>query len=108
MKTNNVILIGYVGADPTIKILPGGIKKAMIRMATHMPGKNEKGEKIWNTVWHEIIAWGTKAAYAERSFVKGSKILIDGMIKYRTYKDQTGHTRYVTNIIAGSLLNLDR
>ena len=108
MKMNNVLLIGYVGIDPTIKLTHSGIKKAMIRMATHMPKKNEKGEKIWDTVWHDIVAWESKAEYAERSFVKGSKILVDGMIKYSIYQDQTGHTRYVTTIVAYSLLNLDR
>lgn len=108
MKTNNVLLIGYVGVDPTIKLTQTGIKRAMIRLATHNPKKNEKGETIWNTVWHDIVAWKNKADYAERSFIKGSKILVEGAIKYSTYKDQTGHTRYVTNIVANSLLNLDR
>jgi len=55
-----------------------------------------------------VIAWDRKAEYAERSFVKGSKILVDGCISYRTYLDSTGHTRYVTDIVAYSLINPDR
>jgi len=108
MKTNNVLLIGYVGIDPTIKLTQNGKKKAMIRMATHMPKKNEKGEKVLDTIWHNIVAFNAAADYAEQGFVKGSKILVDGRIDYRTYKDERGHTHRITSIIANSVLNLDR
>ena len=108
MKTNHVLLIGYVGADPVIKSTENGIKRAFIRVATHMIRKNEKGEKKWNTVWHDIVAWNTTAEYAERNFVKGSKILVDGHIEYRVYPDHTGHLRYLTQINANSIMNLDR
>ena len=108
MKTNNVLLIGYVGVDPTITSTKKGQKKALIRMATHMPKKNEKGGKTLDTVWHNVIAFDAAAAYAEQGFVKGSKILVDGRIDYRRYQDQTGQTRYITSIVADSVLNLDR
>lgn len=108
MKTNQVLLIGYVGADPVIKSTGKGMKRAFIRMATHMPITNEKGEKVWNTIWHDIVAWGSTAVYAGRSFVKGSKIMVDGYIEYRTCPDKSGHTRYFTQIKANSLMNLDR
>jgi single-strand DNA-binding protein len=108
MNRNKVLLIGYTGMDPICKKTNDGNKQVRIRMATHYPRTNEKGEKVYHTIWHNVIAWDSKAEYAERSFVKGSKILVDGSISYRTYLDQTGHTRYVTDIIAHSLINLDR
>ena len=108
MKTNQVLLIGYVGADPEVKSTEKGNRRASIRMATHAPMKNEKGEKIWNTVWHDIVAWDDTADYAGRSFVKGSKIMVEGFIQYRVFPDRTGHTRYYTQIKAISLMNLDR
>lgn len=108
MKANQVFLIGYVGTHLAAKKLENGKKKISIRMATHFPTKNEEGDKIDHTVWHDVIAWGDKADYAERTFVKGSKILVDGSIAYRTYPDYSGHIRYVTEIIVHSLTNLDR
>jgi len=108
MNRNQVLLIGYTGADPICEKSNNGSKKVRIRMATHHPRTNEKGERKYLTVWHNVIAWDNKAEYAERSFVKGSKILVDGSIVYRTYLDQTGHRRYVTDIVAHSLINLDR
>ena len=108
MKQNSVQLIGYVGKDPAIKVLGSGTKRASIKVATHYPVKDEGPEKKYVTTWHYVIAWGPHAEYAERSFVKGSHILVDGSIVYRSYPDTTGHTRYITEIKADTLINLDR
>jgi Single-strand binding protein family len=69
---------------------------------------HKNGERKWITIWHDVIAWDKTADYAERNFVKGSKILVEGELTYRTYADQQGHTRYLTQITAKNLLNLDR
>ncbi|MGC4234578.1 MAG: single-stranded DNA-binding protein [Niabella sp.] len=108
MKTNHVTLIGYVAKDLISTKLPTGAKQVRIRIATHYSRVSKEGEKVWHTQWHDVIAWNKKAEYAERSFVKGSKIMIQGAITYRTYPDKTGHIRYVTEITAHSLMNLDR
>lgn len=108
MKTNNVLLIGYVGADPMVKVTGKGAKRASIRVATHVPRKTDEGQKIWCTIWHDIVAWDSTADYAEQNFVKGSRIMVDGQIEYRVYPDQSGHIRYCTHIKAQSLMNLDR
>ncbi len=108
MQGNKVILVGYVGNHLTTKKLESGGKRVGIRMATHYRHKDEKGESVYHTVWHDIVAWNSAAEFAERSFVKGSRILVEGFIEYRTYPDSTGHTRYITQIKAQSLMNLDR
>ena len=108
MRNNIVQLIGYIGKDLSTQKLQSGVKRAHLRVATHHVRKNDQGEKIYHTVWHDVIAWNVTAEFAERSFVKGSKIMVDGSIEYRTYPDGTGHTRYITQIKAHSLMNLDR
>lgn len=108
MQGNKVILIGYVGQHLASQKLENGSKRVGIRMATHYKHKGEKGQLIDHTDWHDIVAWEQTAEYAERSFVKGSKILVEGCIVYRTFLDKTGHTRYMTYIKAQSLMNLDR
>ena len=108
MKQNSVQLIGYVGDDLKIKMLKNGKRRAAIRVATHYPLKKDGEKKEFSTTWHSVIAWSELAAFAERSFVKGSHILVNGSIIYRTYPDSTGHTRYVTEIKADALINLDR
>lgn len=108
MKTNQVILIGYVGQDLVDTTTQKGSKRVSIRVATHHTQKGENGVKKWHTVWHDIIAWDQVADYALGNFVKGSRIMVDGSIIYRTYPDHTGHIRYLAEINAAHLVNLDR
>lgn len=108
MEQNKVQLIGYVGSSPEMKVLENGRKRAGLRVATHDIIRREGDKKIYGTIWHEVIAWGCQAEYAERSFVKGSKILVEGAISYRTFIGQTGHKKYFTQIEVRHLMNLDR
>lgn len=108
MQSNKVVLLGYVGQhiDPTIAA--NGSKRVSLRVATHYKHKNQTGELITHTVWHNVVAWNGTADYAECSFVKGSKILIEGAIVYKTYIDSSGISRTCTFIRAQYLTNLDR
>jgi len=107
MSLNNmVILIGYVGKDLRTQQIQTG-KKVRIRVATlEYAGKEVQGHAV--TTWHDVVAWDKIAEVAERSFVKGSKIRVHGRIIHRTYHDNTGHKRYITEIKAHYLQNLDR
>lgn len=107
METNSVLLVGYVGKDLIQKTVSGD-KKIMLRVATHHSRKNKDGKVNYSSTWHDVVAWDEVAEYAQDNFVKGSRILVRGMIQYRTYADLHGHTRYVTEIKATSLQNLDR
>jgi single-strand DNA-binding protein len=109
-QTNTVQLIGYLGADPAIKQFANGNKCARMRVATHTPlkKKNSDGSQQYSTAWHTVVAWAQSADFAERNFLKGSHILVDGRVAYRTYQDQGGQKKSVTEIIAGTLTNLDR
>lgn len=75
---NHVQLIGNVGEDPKITLLDGGRKVARFPMATNEHYTNNQGEKIQNTDWHQVVAWGKTA--------------------------EDGNQRYVTEIIADEVL----
>lgn len=108
MKGNNTVqLIGYVGNDLRALQRPKG-RKVLIRVATHDKVKDHTGEEKEITAWHDVAVWGDIAQFAERCFVKGSHILVQGRLVHRTYVDQVGHRRYVTEIAADHLENLDR
>lgn len=108
MKSNRVMLIGYVGKDLSVTAAKDRSKRVAIRIATHYARRDRQGEKVWQTVWHNVVAWDDTAAYAERNFVKGSKIMVEGLLLYRVYTDTSGQRRNVTQIKAHSLVNLDR
>ena len=103
---NKVQLIGHVGNDPEIKTFDGGKKLAKLNIATNENYKNEKGEKVEDTQWHSLIAWGKTADIIENYVVKGKEIAIEGKLTHRSYEDKTGEKRYVTEVVIDELLLL--
>jgi single-strand DNA-binding protein len=101
---NKVQLIGHLGADPEIKALAGGKKLARIKIATNETYTNAGGEKVTDTQWHNVIAWGKTAELAEKLFIKGMEVLIDGKLVNSSYTDKEGNKKYVTEVQANELL----
>ncbi len=100
---NRVQLIGNLGANPIVRELESGLKVAQFSIATtDVYKRNGKYEK--DTIWHKIVAWGKLADIAEKNLSIGSEVVIDGKIQNRTYNSSTGEKRYVTEIIANSML----
>ncbi|TQI69646.1 single-strand DNA-binding protein [Gramella sp. Hel_I_59] len=103
---NHVQLIGNVGQDPQITNLESGKKVARFSLATNEFYKNEKGEKIQNTEWHTIVAWGKTAEIIEKYAGKGKEIGVAGKLKSRNYEDKDGVKLYVTEVEANEILLL--
>ncbi len=105
---NKVQLIGHVGNDPEIKTFDGGKKLAKLSIATNESYKNDKGEKVEETQWHNLIAWGKTAETIEKYVVKGKEIAIEGKLTHRSYEDKNGEKRYVTEVVIDELLMLGK
>jgi single-strand DNA-binding protein len=105
---NKVQLIGHVGNDPEIKILDGGKKLANFTVATNESYKNDKGEKVEETQWHKLVAWGKTAEIIEKYVTKGKEIAIEGKLTHRSYEDKNGEKRYVTEVVVNDVLLLGK
>lgn len=105
---NRVQLIGNVGNDPEIKILDGGRKLANFTLATNERYKNDKGEKVEETQWHRLTAWGKTAELIESYVTKGKEIAIEGKLTHRSYEDKNGEKRYVTDVVVNEVLMLGK
>ena len=101
---NRVNLIGNLGTDPEIKTLDGGQKLAKIAIATNESYKNTKGEKVTETQWHNLVAWGKTAEYLEKYAKTGSKAVIEGKLVNRNYTDKNGIKRYITEIVVDEVM----
>jgi single-strand DNA-binding protein len=101
---NKVQLIGHVGQDPEIKNLDGGKKVANLTIATNDSYKNDKGEKVEQTEWHKVVAWGKTAEIIEKYVTKGKEIAIEGKLTHRSYDDKNGEKRYITEVLVNELL----
>jgi single-strand DNA-binding protein len=105
---NKVQLIGHVGQDPEIKTFDGGKKLAKLAIATNENYKNEKGEKVEETQWHNLVAWGKTADIIEKYVVKGKEIAIEGKLTHKSYEDKNGEKRYVTEVVIDEILLLGK
>lgn len=105
---NTVQLIGNVGNDPEIKNLDGGKKVANITMATNEVYYRENGDKVEQTEWHKVVAWGKTADIIEKYVTKGLQIGIEGKLIHRSYDDKNGEKRYITEVVANEVLLLGK
>ena len=103
---NKVQLIGHVGQEPEIKTFGEGKKVANLTIATNDSYKNEKGEKVEQTEWHKVTAWGKTAEIIEKYVTKGKEIAIEGKLTHRSYDDKDGNKRYITEVVAIDFLLL--
>ena len=105
---NKVQLIGHVGQDPEIKTFDGGKKVANITIATNDYYINDKGEKVEQTEWHRVTAWGKVADIIEKYVEKGKEVAIEGKLTHRSYDDKDGTKRYITEVVVNDILLLGK
>lgn len=101
MSVNKVILIGNVGKEPEIRYTDNHVAVAQFPLAT-----TERGYTLQNgtqvperTDWHNIVLWRGLAETVEKYVHKGDKLYIEGKIRNRSYDDQNGQRRYITEIV---------
>jgi len=103
---NKVQLIGNLGNKPEIRSLESGKKMARFSMATNEVYRSQNGDKVTETQWHNLIAWGKVAELAEKFLEKGTEIMIEGKLINRNYTDKEGVKRYVTEVQVNEILLL--
>ena len=102
---NKVILVGYVGRDPEIRYLEGGVAVAKFSLATTESYKNKEGNKVEQTEWHTVVAWRGLAEIIEKYVKKGQLLYIEGKIRTRMYGEEN-NKKYFTEIIANEMTML--
>ena len=105
---NKVQLIGNLGNDPEIVNLDSGKKLAKFSIATNETYKNNKGERVTDTQWHNVVAWGKTAEVIENYVTKGKEVAIEGKLTSRSYETKQGEKRYLTEIVCNELLLLGK
>ena len=110
MSVNKVILIGNVGKDPDVRYLDNHVCVANLTLATTERGYTaQNGTQVPDrTEWHNLVFWRGLAATVEKYVHKGDKLYVEGNIRNRSYDDQNGVKRYVTEIFVDSMEMLTR
>jgi len=105
---NKVQLIGHVGQTPEIKKLNNGQKMARFSLATNDSYINSKGEKVEQTYWHNLVAWGKTAELIENYVEKGKQIAIEGKLVNRSYETEKGEKRFITEVSVNEVMFLSK
>jgi single-strand DNA-binding protein len=103
---NKVQLIGNLGTNPEVKTFDGGKKIASFSIATNESYRNAKGEKVTETQWHRVVAWGKVAEIAEKYLTKGKEVALEGKLVNRNYTDKGGVKKYITEVQISEILLL--
>lgn len=102
---NKVMLIGYVGQEPTVRYLDNGVCVASVRLATTERGYTlQNGTQVPDrTEWHSLIFWRKQAETVEKYVHKGDKLYVEGKIQSRKYDDRQGVSHQVVEIMVDQM-----
>lgn len=105
MSVNKVILLGNVGQDPRVKYFDTGSAVATFPLATTDRAYTlSNGTQIpERTEWHNIVVSNRLAEVVDKYVHKGDKLYLEGKIRTRSYTDQSGATRYITEVYADNM-----
>lgn len=105
--SNKVQLIGHIGNDPETRTFTSGKSLVTFSLATNDYYKDNNGERVQNTQWHDIVVWGEQGNVLCNLCRKGSRIAVSGRLTYRSYQDTAGNNRKKTEIVLSEFVLLD-
>lgn len=107
MSYSKTILLGNLGKDPEVREFDGGKVVSFTLATTERGYTKQNGTQVpEHTDWHNCVCFGKTADFVASYVRKGSKVFVEGKIRYRSYQDQNGATKWVTEIIVDRLDNL--
>ncbi len=105
---NKVFLLGRLGKDPEIRATAGGMSVASFTLATSDRQKDQTGNWVDKTEWHNLVAFQRTAEIVRDYCKKGSQVFIEGKIQTRSWDDkESGQKKYRTEILVNELSLLD-
>ncbi|GEN74776.1 single-stranded DNA-binding protein [Chryseobacterium hagamense] len=103
---NKITLVGHTGKEVEVINFENGSLKATVSLATSDHYTNAKGEKVEETQWHNLVAYGKTAEILQKYAPKGKELAVEGKLMYRSYDDKDGVKRYITEIRVEEILLL--
>jgi len=103
---NYVLLIGRIGQNLDVKYSTGGSAVCTLSIATNSSYKGKDGNYVEEVEWSRVVLWGKQAENAAKFLTKGSRVLIEGKLKTRSW-EKDGVKHYATEIAADSFQMMD-
>lgn len=100
---NKVTLIGRMGRAPELRYTPNGEAVCNFSLATSESWKDQSGQRVERTEWHNIVMYRKLAEIAGQYLKKGGQVYIEGRIQSRKYTGRDGVERTAYEIIASEM-----
>ncbi len=101
------MLIGRLGGDPELRYTQGGTAVSRFSLATNETWKDKQtGENRDKTTWHKVVVWGRMAEVVSEYLAKGRQVYVEGRIENRSWEDNEGQKKYITEINADKVIFL--
>jgi single-strand DNA-binding protein len=100
---NRVLLLGNLGADPELRVTPGGQAVLKLRLATNESYVDKNNVRQERTEWHRVTVWGRRAEGLGKILQKGDSLFVEGRLQTSSY-EKNGEKRYSTDIIANNII----
>jgi single-strand DNA-binding protein len=105
---NKVMLIGNLGTDPEMRYTANGNAVTTFRVACSRNFSGPDGERREETEWFTVVTWNKLAETCSQFLQKGRRAYVEGRLQTRSWEGQDGQRRYRTEVIASTVLFLDR
>src|SRR5580692_8755724 len=100
---NRVLLLGNLGADPELRVTPGGQAVLKLRLATNETYLDKNQVRQERTEWHRVTVWGRRAEALGKILTKGDSLFIEGRLQTSSY-EKNGEKRYSTEVVASNIV----
>lgn len=103
---NRVVLVGRITRDVDMRVTSSNIPVVSFSLAVNRKYTNELGERPADFI--NCVAWRHSAQFMKDYVRKGNLLAVEGQIQTRNYEDQSGTTRYITEVVCDSVQLLER
>ena len=100
---NRVMLLGNLGADPELRVTPGGQAVLKLRLATNETYMDRNNVRQERTEWHRVTVWGRRAEALGKILQKGDSLFVEGRLQTSSY-EKNGEKRYSTEVVANNIV----
>ena len=98
---NKVVLIGRLTRDPELRYTGSNTAVATFSLAVNRNFSNQQGEREADFI--NIVVWRKQAENVKNYLTQGSQVAVEGRIQTRSYDDNNGQKRYVTEVVADNV-----
>jgi len=98
--------MGNLTRDPEVRYTTANQAVAKLSVAVNRTGRGKDGEVLEQVDFIPVVVFGNQAENCERYLRKGRPVLIEGRLQVRSYETGGGERRWVSEVVAQSVIFL--